>query len=98
MCDPRKAAGNDELRRQIATTGPSLNRVYAGQWWRLSLDTRNESAYGALAAKDAYQYAIRVVANVAWQTKLAREAPDGRSKSDALHPAAHPNFRCDVAV
>ena len=46
-------------------------------------------------AADAHQNALAIVENLADEVEFARNAPDRRAKSHALHPAAHPDFHRD---
>ena len=95
MRGARKALGDAKLRRQRAAKGVSLDLVDPRQRRRLALQTDDEVLDRLRSAPDAHQNALAIVEDLADELELARNAPDSRAKSHALHPAAHPDFHRD---
>jgi hypothetical protein len=90
------ALRDSELRWQTADKLPGFDTFYPSERGRLALHQRKEFIHYARTPTNPYENALRVVEHLTAKRKIARDAPDGRTKSDTLHTAAYANFQCDV--
>ena len=82
--------------RRLAGELAGLDALDLRQRRRLALEAIDESGQPHCSvAADADQHALAVVQHLAGEAELARDAPDGRPKADALHAAAHPDLDRD---
>ena len=89
MCGAGKTLGDSKLRRQRAAEGASLDLIDPRQRRRFALQSGDEILDGARASPDTHENALAIVENLACEVEFARNAPDRRAKTNALHPAAH---------
>ena len=83
---------NAELGRQWAAIGSGLDPVDARQRRRLALDAGEQLVDRRGIAADPHQHSLGVVEHFAAEIEFVRHPPDRRAKTDALHPASHPNL------
>ena len=88
--------GDAESRWQIADKEPGFDAVDSSKRWRFALDAPEKILDRARTTAGAHDNALGVVQNLAAKAEIARNTPDGRTKPDTLHPAAHANLDRDL--
>ena len=90
-----KTLGDPKSRRQRTGENARFDLIDPRQRRRFALKADDEILDGASAPPDARQNALAIVENLACEVELARNAPDRRAETYALHPATHADFHCD---
>ena len=96
MCAaPARTLNDPKIGRQGAAEGASFYLIDPSQRRRFALQSGDEILDGARASPDTHENALAIVENLACEVEFVRNAPDRRAKTNALHPAPHPDFHGD---